>query len=571
MQDRIAHYRIEGLVGEGAFAWVYRAFDGRLERHVALKVLKPFWMSDPKAVARFQHEAKMMARLHHPHIVVIHEVGEEEGQVYLAEHLVEGESLAVRLQRGALPWDEAMRILKALASALDYAHSQGIVHRDIKPANILLAEDGGVYLSDFGLVRAAEGSVSISSSTGGIVGTPPYMAPEQWRGEEVTGATDVYSLSCVVEEMLTGKVLFQGSTPAAVMTKHMVDGPTLPEHWPRGVPTGVERVLRRGLARDAAERFASAAELVTGLSALSVTAQKEEPSTSAVAAASERARVPGGRPLWWGLAATGLMAVGAVAALLVSGIVGPSPKPTPAVAAVTGAARTGTVAPTSTPTVPTPTAAAPPTATPVPPSPSATFMPAIPTPAWTTIRTPTHTGTPAIPTPAWTTVRTPTHTGTPAIPTLTWTDTPTPPTSLPPTSVRQFNVSPQPVPPYIVTLGSNVMYQPWGKPTDPGGCRGPYDDNTPVRRFTVQVIVTNNSNAPIADKWLPVFVSASGRRLPSCIWHYGNTSIEPGATADVTFVTHLDIDDYVRTIVFDFPHGTVTVCLDNAGLPVSCD
>ena len=562
MQDRIAHYRIESLVGEGAFAWVYRALDERLERHVALKVLRPFWMSDPKAVARFQHEAKMMARLHHPHVVVIHEVGEEEGQVYLAEYLVEGESVAARLRRGPIRWHKAMRILEAVASALDYAHSQGIVHRDIKPANILLAEDGGVYLTDFGLVRAAEGSVSISGSTGGIVGTPPYMAPEQWRGEQqVTGATDVYALSCVVVELLTGKVLFEGSTPAAITTKHVVDRPTLPEGWPPGVPPGLDRVLRRGLARDAAERFASAGQLVSELAGLTGAGRSQETVLPPAADESEEAQMLWGRPLWWALAAIGLVAVGAMAALLVSGILSPSPSPTPAVAAVSTAppTHTQTRAPARTPTAPTS------------PSPSATFMPAIPTPAWTTIRTPTHTGTPAIPTPAWTTVRTPTHTGTPAIPTLTWTDTPTPPTSLPPTSVRQFNVSPQPVPPYIVTLGSNVMYQPWGKPTDPGGCRGPYDDNTPVRRFTVQVIVTNNSNAPIADKWLPVFVSASGRRLPSCIWHYGNTSIEPGATADVTFVTHLDIDDYVRTIVFDFPHGTVTVCLDNAGLPVSCD
>ncbi len=186
MQQKLGHYRIEDILGEGTFAEVYRAFDERLQRYVALKILKPFWLDDPKAVDNFKHEARTMARLHHPNIVVIHDVGETEGTVYLAQFLVEGETLAGQLERGPLSWNETLEILRPVAAALDYAHSQNVVHRDVKPANILLADNGHVYLSDFGLVHAVEGSASISASlsagSGGIAGTPFYMAPEQWRG-----------------------------------------------------------------------------------------------------------------------------------------------------------------------------------------------------------------------------------------------------------------------------------------------------------------------------------------------------------------------------------------------------
>jgi serine/threonine protein kinase len=167
-------------------------------------------------------------------------------------------------------------MLRQVAAALDYAHQRGVFHRDLKPANILLGEGQQVYLGDFGLVGAAEGSASLSASSGGMVGTPGYMAPEQWRGERPSPATDVYALSCVAVEMLTGQILFDAPTPPAVMTKHMLDGPTFPASWPAGVPAGAPPILQRGLARNPAERFGSAGELVAALAALSQPIAKEK-------------------------------------------------------------------------------------------------------------------------------------------------------------------------------------------------------------------------------------------------------------------------------------------------------
>ncbi|MBN1219383.1 MAG: protein kinase [Anaerolineae bacterium] len=270
MQQQLAHYQIQGLLGEGTFASVYRALDQKFERHVALKVLKPVWLNDSQAVARFEQEAKTMANLRHPHIVDVYDVGEAEGYIYLAQLLVEGETLRSRLERSPMSWDEQLAALRAIAAALDYAHGRGVVHRDVKPSNILLDQGGRTYLGDFGLVRAAEGSVALSTSSGGMIGTPAYMAPEQWEGKEISARTDIYALSCVVVEMLTGKVLFDGSTPAVVMKQHLMEGPKLPEEWPSGVPEGITEVLRRGLAENPVDRFGSAGELANALAGLSV-------------------------------------------------------------------------------------------------------------------------------------------------------------------------------------------------------------------------------------------------------------------------------------------------------------
>ncbi len=278
MLNNLGKYRIEDLLGEGSFARVYRATDTDLDRAVALKVLKPAWLSDAQALNRFKQEAKTMARLHHPHIATIFEVGQVEGQVYLAQFLVEGESLAARLARaGALPWPQMLAILQPVASALDYAHGQGLVHRDIKPSNILLDKADRPYLSDFGLVRAAAGSTALSSSSGGMIGTPGYMAPEQWRGQPVTSATDVYALSCVTVEMLTGQILFSGSSAPEVMTKHVLDEPNFPTQWPPGVPGEVNPALWRGLAKDPTQRHQHAGELAAALAGLSVAEPKPEP------------------------------------------------------------------------------------------------------------------------------------------------------------------------------------------------------------------------------------------------------------------------------------------------------
>jgi serine/threonine protein kinase len=266
MHQKLSVYRIEDLIGEGSFARVYRAFDEKLERFVALKVLKPEWLTDPQTIARFKHEAKTMANLHHAHIVDVYDVGEADGYFYLAQRFIEGETLANRLTNGTLTWDEVVKIATRIGSALDYAHEHDIIHRDVKPQNILLDKKNWPYLTDFGLVRAVEGSIAGSAAMS-MVGTAHYMASELWDGKNAVPASDIYALSCVVYEMITGKVLFEGSSPMQVMRKHD-QGPKFPETWLKNVPAGVTDVLQRGLAKDPAERVSSAGDLARQLAAL---------------------------------------------------------------------------------------------------------------------------------------------------------------------------------------------------------------------------------------------------------------------------------------------------------------
>jgi len=274
---QLDRYIIEEELGEGTYPRVYRAVDQKLQRRVVLKVLKPAWLNDPSAMRRFQKEATSMANLHHPNIVPIFDVGEAEGTVFLSQFLVEGESLADRLARGPLRWAQALEILRGVAAALDYAHAQDLIHRDIKPSNILLNGNDVSYLCDFGLLRAAEGSASVEASSGGLIGTPAYMAPEQWQGQDPTPATDVYALACVAAHMLTGAPLFDAPTPPAIMMKHMIEGPSFPDAWPPDAPAGLTGALQRGLAQDPAERLQSASELLVALSELSTSPPPPEP------------------------------------------------------------------------------------------------------------------------------------------------------------------------------------------------------------------------------------------------------------------------------------------------------
>ncbi len=186
MQDpivrKLGKYEIIGELGKGGFATVYRACDLDLEREVALKVLDPLLTRDPVWVARFRREARAVANLDHPRIVTVYDVGQAEGVVYIAMKLVEGGSLAQRItQQGALSWNDVVTTTSQAAEALDFAHAQGVLHRDLKPANILLDPRNGAVLSDFGFARLlADNSMSMSLS-GGVVGTPAYIAPEIWK------------------------------------------------------------------------------------------------------------------------------------------------------------------------------------------------------------------------------------------------------------------------------------------------------------------------------------------------------------------------------------------------------
>ena len=237
----LGRYRIESHLGTGAFADVYKATDQTLERSVALKVLKPTLIADGEAFGRFVQEAKITANLFNPHIATVLDMGEADGHYFLAMRYVDGKSLDKLLaESGALPWEQALDITEQVGEALDFAHKKGLVHRDVKPQNILISDEEGVALTDFGLVRAMASSGM--TTTGSFLGTPAYMAPEIWEGEDATPATDQYALACVFVEMLTGKVLFDGKTPPAVMAKHFKPV-ELPTSWPPEIPSDFEPIL----------------------------------------------------------------------------------------------------------------------------------------------------------------------------------------------------------------------------------------------------------------------------------------------------------------------------------------
>jgi membrane associated rhomboid family serine protease len=264
---QVGRYTVLSRVGSGGFSTVYRARDTNLDREVALKVMRPLLLSDAPFVERFRQEARVVANLDHPNIVPIYDYGDIEDRLCLVMKLLPGGSLADLIKQGALPWERVLRLVGQIAAALDYAHGRGLVHRDIKPENVLLDQDGNAVLADFGLVKALESGRLTTSLSGGVLGTPAYLAPEVWNGQPGTPTTDVYSLACLVFEMVTGTQLFDAPTPPATMMLHFRP-PQFPAQWPEGTPAGLDRVLRQALARHPEDRYASAGALVAALAAL---------------------------------------------------------------------------------------------------------------------------------------------------------------------------------------------------------------------------------------------------------------------------------------------------------------
>ena len=265
--NRLGKYEILAEIGKGGFATAYRARDPDLGREVALKVLDPLLMRDPAWVARFRQEARLIAALDHPRIVPIYEIGQAEGILFIAVKLLESGSLADRIAKGPLPWAEVVRLTGEIAEGLDFAHSRKVLHRDLKPANVLLDADGHAVLTDFGFARlVADHSLSVSVS-GGVVGTPAYIAPEVWDGEPPGKPTDLYALGCIVYEMATGAQPFRGATTPAVMRAHF-QPLVLPAQWPEGTPPGLGDVLRTALAQAPADRYAQAGELAAAVAGL---------------------------------------------------------------------------------------------------------------------------------------------------------------------------------------------------------------------------------------------------------------------------------------------------------------
>jgi serine/threonine protein kinase len=256
-------YELLELIGKGGFGRVYRVRDLQLERLVALKVLDPSLIRDPGVVERFRREAQLAARLDHPNIVNIYDIGGRSGLIWYTMELIHGPSLAQLVERdGPLPLDQVLRLLREALSALAHAHGFGLVHRDIKPENLLIAGDGSLHITDFGLALALRGKFGGATSQSG---TPQFASPEQLLGERVDQRSDLYSLAAVAYYALLGLPPFPGLTPEQVLAKQTTNQLPDAKETRQDVSETLEEVLDRALSADVAARYASAAEFLQAL------------------------------------------------------------------------------------------------------------------------------------------------------------------------------------------------------------------------------------------------------------------------------------------------------------------
>lgn len=265
--ENVGPYRIIGQLGQGGMATVYKAYHASLDRYVALKVLHPAFKEDPNFLGRFQREAKMVARMEHPNIVPVYAFEEHEGHPFLVMKYIEGQTLKARLQKGPLSEDEILKITQAVGSALTYAHHKDILHRDVKPSNVLLADDGEIYLADFGLARLAS-VVDSTLSAEILVGTPQYISPEQASGvKELDERSDVYCFGVMLYEMSVGRVPFNADTPYAIVFDHIYKPLPLPRSLRPELSEELETVLLKALTKDREDRYPNVASLVKAFSA----------------------------------------------------------------------------------------------------------------------------------------------------------------------------------------------------------------------------------------------------------------------------------------------------------------
>ncbi len=253
----LGQYELTTLLGMGGMGAVYEATQASLNRSVAIKVLSPALAAEAGYAERFSREAQVAAALEHPNIVPVYDYGSDNGLSYVVMRHLTGGSLADRLEKGEPPsLAETVHIIERLAAALDYAHSQGIVHRDIKSSNVMFDEHNTPFLVDFGIAKLL-GATSALTGTGVMMGTPLYMAPEQWRSEGITAETDQYALGVLTYGLLTGHMPFAATTPFALMQQHLNEAPPPPTTYRADLPTGLQQVVDRALAKEPGERYPS--------------------------------------------------------------------------------------------------------------------------------------------------------------------------------------------------------------------------------------------------------------------------------------------------------------------------
>ncbi|MBL8095726.1 MAG: SUMF1/EgtB/PvdO family nonheme iron enzyme [Anaerolineales bacterium] len=391
--NQIGRYQLQGMLGQGGMATVYRAYDPNFRRDVAIKVLPANLLSQADLRARFQREAETIAALEHPAIVPVYDFGEDSAsnQPYIVMRLMTGGSLAERLRGGPLALGETVRLYRQLAPALDQAHARGVVHRDLKPGNILFDGSGNAYVADFGLAKLTDSNTQLSAT--GLMGTPAYMSPEQARGDKEIGpASDIYAMGAMLFHTLSGKLPYEADTAVGMALRHVTDPvPQLSLSRP-GLPRGCDNVIATAMAKTPATRYASAGTLVSALETL--TAQGEStsfepvmtlppggasesppgrasqpPARRSSAAAQAPVQLPppppsGRNPLWWLLPAglAGVVVVLGIGALAVAAMMWNNTATRTPLAAVSPTAPIATADP-STP-VPIATTAAAPAASP---------------------------------------------------------------------------------------------------------------------------------------------------------------------------------------------------------------
>ncbi len=295
-KKQLGKYDIIERLGRGGMAEVYRAYQPSLDRYVAIKLLHPFLADDPEFKDRFEREARNVARLRHPNIVQVYdfEFDVESESYYMVMELIEGHTLKDRLNSlngQPLPTEEILRITSEAAEALAYAHARGMIHRDVKPANLMLDSDGRVVLTDFGIAKIVTGHQFTAS--GGMVGTPSYMAPEQGLGEAGDERSDLYSLGVILFQLTTGRLPYDAETPLATILKHVNEPIPSPRQFNPETPAAIERIILKALAKDPEDRFQSADEMLTQLKAVTGPALTEVASASPLPAGPE----PGGDTL----------------------------------------------------------------------------------------------------------------------------------------------------------------------------------------------------------------------------------------------------------------------------------
>lgn len=262
--ETIGPYVLLEQLGQGGMAVVFKAYHPALDRYVALKALHPAFSQEPNFLARFRREAQVVARLEHPNIVPVYDFAEHDGRPYLVMKFIEGETLKARLGRGPVGDVELRHIVESVGAALAYAHAQGILHRDVKPSNVLLANDGRIYLADFGLARiAASGESTLSADA--MLGTPQYISPEQALGvKDLDEGVDIYSFGVVMYELLVGRTPFNADTPYSVIHDHIYAPLPLPRTLNPNLPASFELFLVKALAKERQDRYPGIGAMLAG-------------------------------------------------------------------------------------------------------------------------------------------------------------------------------------------------------------------------------------------------------------------------------------------------------------------